>query len=180
MKCVERIALLMVELANRATTTSCSQGYFEDHVGGRLNFLCKVYLVPYLKLNLLSCSRLDDFGITTTVARGKCKLPDWKGTREFGNRIQRSGYGPFIARVVSPTQKAKMKVTKSEREHPDLNPGSMAKDLWYRRLAHSDTSVIKDMSRGGKNGMNYMDECHLKNVTYVREWSKCGHHRKQN
>lgn len=43
-------------------------------VRGRISFTIRVYLGPTLKLNLVFCVKLDNYGISSTLERGKCMV----------------------------------------------------------------------------------------------------------
>lgn len=57
-----------VELANGSTVKSRRQGKVLVDTGILILVLRTVYFIPTLWLNLLSCSSLDEYGITTTIS----------------------------------------------------------------------------------------------------------------
>lgn len=76
--CVQEIPPILLELAKVTTISARYRGVRDIDVGGQVNLTFKEYLVPTLKLNLLSCSQLDDYGITSNFEKGRCMLTDRK------------------------------------------------------------------------------------------------------
>lgn len=62
-----------VELANETTVTATKLGIAEIDVREKDTLECKAYWIPEIKLNLLFCSKMEEYGLTTTFELGKCK-----------------------------------------------------------------------------------------------------------
>lgn len=72
-----------VELANEAKVTSSASGSLERRAGGRTIILRKVYFIPTLNANLISCSRLDENGITINTLESQCCLFNGRNKNKF-------------------------------------------------------------------------------------------------
>lgn len=67
---------LAVQLANGTTVTAYRRGYVRIGIGVKTPRLYRAWLIPEIKLNLLSCSELHERGMSTIFERGKCILRD--------------------------------------------------------------------------------------------------------
>lgn len=56
---VEGMSPINIELADRSAVKATRRNTIEVDVGDRVPISCKAYLIPRLKLDILSCSRLD-------------------------------------------------------------------------------------------------------------------------
>lgn len=65
-----------VDLPNGTSTSSNKQGLVSVEIGHMKLMLRSVYYITALTLNALSCSRLDEHGISTEISNGSCKLID--------------------------------------------------------------------------------------------------------
>lgn len=63
---------MRTELANRTRVTLSWRGSELIRVEGRKVMLSMVFYVLMLKLNLISCSRLDENGIMTIILKNHC------------------------------------------------------------------------------------------------------------
>lgn len=75
--------LCKVALADGNRMVASQPGYIYSCIGAKAPSLGSVSLIPEIKLNLLSCTHLDDCRVATTFFRKKCILRK----RDQNNRI---------------------------------------------------------------------------------------------
>lgn len=80
---MEQIPPIILNLANGNTVGACYRGYLKVQVGIKIKLLTDTYFIPCLKLNLLSCNRLYDFGTTTTYIEEDVYYPAEKMVIRF-------------------------------------------------------------------------------------------------
>lgn len=73
---LKEITLVTVELANGTSVTAVEEGIAELDIRRTRLVLCRAYYIPEIKLNLLSCTRKNDHGVTTTFGLVKCRIVD--------------------------------------------------------------------------------------------------------
>ena len=112
-----------------------------------------VYLVPALKINLLSCTRLDEKGITASFSFGRCKFLD----REAGNFImgyanRRNSDNLYCARLIV-QENGRKGIAAPVRRVPyaDLN-------IWHMRVGHAGKSIIEAMCANEKYKMSITEK----------------------
>lgn len=82
--------------------TAHSCGYGLTHIGTRISSICSAYLVPDAKLNVLSCSHLDDRGAATTFTGGKCVITNRDDRKSIFEGIQQRTNGCLYAAKILP------------------------------------------------------------------------------
>lgn len=127
--------------------------------------MIKVYLIPQLKLNLLSCSGLDDYSMRITFEKEKRILFDRKsGTGAFGTPRKRDSDGLFTAKTNSMENSCKVNFRGNAvpDEKVGLQDNDSADVLWHKRRSHTNYSEIKEMVKSSKYGMNIDDRLYRK------------------
>lgn len=67
---VEKIDTLQLTVAEVSKTPATHKGEVLVKFSDQLTLLRDVYLVPLLHLDMMSCSKLDERGISTTIVKG--------------------------------------------------------------------------------------------------------------
>lgn len=146
---------MYLKLANGVTATVTNGGQeIIDTVSSNI-ILTKVYLITSLKLNLISCWRLDDFGVTTTISDGVCIWRDrddrncilGKMIKTFSNRL-------FLARHVAWNTRVPEALTSKVRACcTNSSQKSKLITLWHRRMGYSNRTTIEYMISSDRYGM---------------------------
>lgn len=118
-------------------------------VGHQRVILSSVYDISGMDLNILSCSRLDESGVTTTMRNGKCTQTDRKYNMSFANFAKRDNVGLFVKNIVSMSAQIVVNVTVIVGHHTQAGikaaKTGTAVELWYQRLGHANRRMIKSM-----------------------------------
>lgn len=117
LKCVQNIEPISVAFASGTTVIAHHREAYEIEVGGRINLTFKAYLKTSLKLDLVSCSRLDDYGYKTIFERGRNILKNRKDGVSLGSISRREDNGLYVAEIVPPKRVAKVKSTGTNLEN---------------------------------------------------------------
>ena len=143
-----------VEMADRSVVSSrlkvkiCVQLY-----EGIILKVRKVYLVPRSKINLLSCTCLDEKGITALFSYGRCKFLD----RDAGNSIigyanRRNSDNLYCASLIVQENGRKVIAAPVRRvPYGDL-------DIWHMRMGHAGKSIIEAMCANEKYKMSITEK----------------------
>lgn len=118
---VRRIVPVDIKLANRTTMTATKVGIAKICVSGKIILKCNANIMLEIKLNLLPCTCLEDYGITFMFRLEMCRLLD----RENGDRVIRTLHkrqhdGLFSGRVIVPV-KSKLSFTKQVNDRVAQN-----------------------------------------------------------
>lgn len=106
---------ISVELVNANKEEGNQRGDLKVKVGTNTKLSTKPYCISSLKVDLSSCSRLDDFGTANTSHRGRCTLFSKRnGNTVYESISKRCNNGLFSATVVTTSQLVKY-------EHPVLH-----------------------------------------------------------
>lgn len=136
---VKEIHPVTVELANGTSVSATKRGIAELEISGRSTVPCRAYSIPGIKLNLLSCSRMEYHSMSTTFGLCKCRIVDRDGNiLVLGTLYKRKRDGLFDGRPVAliNNRKATIAMRTPDREQccsaESVKKGSMA--LWPCRL----------------------------------------------
>ena len=99
-----------------------------------------VLLVPKLGLNLLSCSRLAEKGVTSVFDKNGCALIDTQNNNNILARAKLRDNLYWVSNMVA-TLVAENATTVSNKTMPD------DVTMWHNRLAHVNRNKISDMIR---------------------------------
>lgn len=74
-------------------------------MGGR-TIILRVYDIPMLNVNLISCSRLEKNVIMTNISKNQCNILEQRNNNELYGRIERRPLdGPFVVLVARPEER---------------------------------------------------------------------------
>lgn len=91
-----------MELVDRSNITATRRGTVHVDFGRGKRTVIKTYLLPQLKLNLLSCSILNDYCMSIKFEKGKYVFSDIKSdNRVFRTVRKRDSDGLFTAKINS-------------------------------------------------------------------------------
>lgn len=96
---VRQVAAINVELANGANASSTLRGHIGIDTGRARVMVRNVYYIPDMSLNFLSCSRLDEKGVTTTIAQRRCIFSDRRDNDTFAVLSRRETDDLFVMKI---------------------------------------------------------------------------------
>lgn len=73
---IQEVPPITVELASRTSITATLKGRIELNTVIRQGIITNAHYIPTIKMSKLSCSRLDERGVTTKTERRICTLLD--------------------------------------------------------------------------------------------------------
>ena len=151
MRTVERIT---VEMADGTTTSSNTAGTVCVKLrDGILLEVRNVYYLPRLRMNLLSCARLDVKGITVSFENGRCAFSD-RDNRNYliGYAHQRESDNLFCATLmVSRNTLKNFLATARRADNTDL-------EIWHMRMGHAGRKLIETMCANEKYNMTVTEK----------------------
>lgn len=104
--------LITVNPVHDSKLSATHRGTVHIDFGGVNRTVKKTYLIPLVKLILLSCSRLDDYRISIKFEKGKCILSDRPSdNRVFGTLTKRDSEGLYTAQIKSMDNSCKANFT---------------------------------------------------------------------
>ena len=113
---------------------------------------CVLY-TPDARINLISCTQLNDCGISTLIERGSCSFVEWKAE---GNIIGHA-YGRQEDNVLlisgKVMKKEKISFCTTKLDHQEIRE-SAGISLWHGRLGHISKDMVTQMAKGSVKGMN--------------------------
>lgn len=71
---IEQMESIQIEIANGMVVTSSREGSVTTSTDIEWFTLGTVYYIPFSQVNFMSCSRLDEYGVTTSIAKCNCSL----------------------------------------------------------------------------------------------------------
>lgn len=128
---VEHVDEINAELANDAEVTSSKIGTVRVRFGNVKLFTCQAFYIPKLKLDLLSCSRLDDCGLTSTIAKGTCELFNRNLKTHLGKIRIKENDGVALRQLVPWTTQHGVNATTMNTNNGDQGMLSNTSELWH-------------------------------------------------
>lgn len=151
---IEPIQGIQVELANDTVVTATGKGTVPVDVSGSRIPLTNVHYIPDLKMNLLSCTRLDGDGITSVISRNRCKLFDRENKNSLlGSIPKRKSDGLYVTRIVMPKRITSAAVRLVIKLRRDSDPNQTRECIWHKRMGHISQGVVRHMITDGRYGM---------------------------
>lgn len=159
---IENITPIRVYLANNFVVEAKQKGmvsidiYRSDR--GRTKTtrlaLSNVLYIPEASVNLISCTQLDKYGISTLFQNGKCELLDREQKNVcIGYAIERKADKLFV--LEGNVVKSKKKINIACTTNTDVTSGI---DLWHQRLGHISKDVVQKMADGMVEGLSTEDK----------------------
>ncbi len=160
-----RITLIEIQLANEtkveATIAVVVDIYMEkldgsDSESGQYTRLSlqNVLLVPEVAISVISCSRLDQCDLTTTIAHDMCVISDRKKQdRSIGYAVVRHGDNLFEIAGEAIPNPAEHTIRSAVTSSSYLSQHD-AVQLWYRRLGHISESIVCATSKNALDGVD--------------------------
>lgn len=116
--------------------------------------LSRVLYVPEAGVNMISCTQLDNSGISTLIEGGKCVLIDRRDKRsQLGFAKRRSTDDLFVLEGIVVKGEKVACMYKAEVADPPTGI-----DLWHRRLGHVAKDRVKKMAAGFVDGIDVTEK----------------------
>lgn len=132
----------------------------------------EAYWTPALKLSLLSWSKLDDLGTSTTIHQSRCILFSRNnGNKDYGSIKKRSEDSFFVAFIMLSCYCSNMNIlpfvtlSRSARAVKTSAIFGEADMLWHDSMAHVNMQVVEEVIRMSQYGMRMIDKMHGQNCT---------------
>lgn len=157
---VEEISTIQVELANRSKVIATKRGIARVNARGKVPLLCEAFEIMTIKLNLFACSRFEDYGITTTIQSGKCKLMDRHDQSKISGILpKRKSDGLFAAQIMVPKRHASQSNYKNSSAHVCTTKSSVkytkkVEELGHWRMGKANIPVVRAMIAAERYGMS--------------------------
>lgn len=157
---IELVPKITVELANENMLSSTHRRLVNIDRVGTMPLSCKAYHIPDLNLNLLSCSRSDNYSCATIIAQGRCIFINRNDIqRQIGVLKKRGSEGLFIGQITISSRGNieslyTMRTAQKESSHASIDGSD---ELGHKRLAHVNMTVLKEMITSSKYRMNIHD-----------------------
>lgn len=112
-------------------------------------------------LNFMSCSLLNDCGLTTPFACGKCFPRDTDENNAILGAIHQRKWDGSLAKITAPPKSIRSKVNNAKilRDFCSImHTQSAAYKLRNRYIVHANGRVLKQTMRPNKYGMNLLNK----------------------
>lgn len=97
---IQKITQMPVERPNGTPLKTIHHGLLTVDANGS-QISCRGYRIPFIRLNMLSCTRMDDYGITRMIDGSKCVLIDRLANRCLLDSVSKSHVDSlFSARLI--------------------------------------------------------------------------------
>lgn len=120
-----------------------------------------------MRLNILSCSKLDEKGVTTTIAHKRCTLIDRRDNDTVAVLSRRETDGLFMTNMLPATEMTAVNIAavlanddKANNKNVSIKSGD---HLRHQRLVHANNRVIKTMVQSNKYGIVETDKLSTQN-----------------
>lgn len=140
-------------------------------IGSGPLLLSTAHCIPEIKLKKVSCSRLHEKGVTTTITNVACYLTD----RSYGVTFAETAKGPsdglFVTTISAyPRQNTANNAHRSSDDQrykmKTLSVGTVTQ-LWHHILGHAYMSVINVMMKRRRYGMLPSGAAEIQNFCHV-------------
>lgn len=109
---IETVPPMTILLANESTDRTTCRGVIRIDVEVKQLLKCKTYYNPTLKMNMHSCSRQDEFDITTKFEKNGCFLYDRKqGGKPVGSMEMNPNDVLYAGRLIVPARRIRLNYT---------------------------------------------------------------------
>lgn len=140
---VEPVATVTFHLADGSGETARYRGKADVYIFGKNLVLRRVYFIPCLQINILSCSALDAKRIRKTVSRTMCTSwdKDDRNTR-IGSLIKCKTEGLYIGNVIHPHQQSNSAVILNLGAREIMKITEWGTEIWHGRLTQAGEMVV--------------------------------------
>lgn len=138
--------------------TSFGNGLIIVRTGGEPLSLGTVYYIPSKHINLMSCSRLEKNGATTSIVYGHCRLYHRADNNTLLVIVTRRKVGRlFVGRIQLPRRmmSASMRTVTKLQPPRAVSQGSVS--VCHKRMAHVSPDIVTRMMIDRRYGVTTME-----------------------
>lgn len=143
---LEQAESTWVELVNGIVVIISGKGSMTTGTGIEWYKPGTVYYIPSLQVIIMSCSRRDKNGATTSIAKGHCSLYYRKNNNELLSRVtKRELDGLYIGRMLLPRKIMSGSVPTIIRSRAPVGLAWRREFIWHCQFGHASPDSIKHM-----------------------------------
>lgn len=159
-------------LAGGSEVTTRNKSRVSIDLGNTRLKISSAHYTPDIRLNLISCSRLDEHRISTSFSEKESTIMDrHRRNKRLAVVHQRDSYGLYVVSALESRRKKVLNLYTMEKEkhNPEQNSLKFTVALWHDRIGHGNKKAIGCMTKSESYGTAVIDDGgHTKSETCTR------------